>query len=125
MKLEFLKSGSSDCPLIRLYEFHTKDAYNLRRTALQLARRRGQMIRLHEEEGIFPIGGCQLILRNGEKDRGVAQVAPLKFIWALSKVGWLQVASLIRPFSRGANKGWQWLSEKGQARVLLSCDGRW
>jgi len=38
MKLEFLASGSPDCSLIRLYEFNAKEAYDLRRITLQLAR---------------------------------------------------------------------------------------
>jgi hypothetical protein len=37
MKLEFLECGSPDCPLIRLYKFNAKEAYDLRRTALQLS----------------------------------------------------------------------------------------
>ena len=38
MKLEFLANGSPDCPLIRIYEFNSKEAYKLRRIALQLAK---------------------------------------------------------------------------------------
>ena len=125
MKLEFLKSGSPDCPLIRVHEFNKKEAYHLRRIALQLARGKQQTVLLHEQQGVLPIDGCELALHQCDKDYGTAQVAPQKFKWALSKVGWLEVASLIRPFSRGAAKGWQWLSETGKARILLSSDGRW
>ena len=125
MKIEFLKSGSPDCPLIRLYEFDVNEAYNLRRVALQLARGKQQPVALHDEPGVLPIADCQLTLRRGEKDRGVNQVAPLKFEWMLTNEGWRNVAGLIRPFSRGEALGFQWLSEIGKIAVLLSRDGSW
>jgi hypothetical protein len=108
-----------------LYEFNTKEAYNLRRIALQLARGKEQSVALHEVAGVIPIGGCQLKLHRGERDRGVYEVAPLKFEWVLANHGWWNVAGLIRPFSRGETLGFQRLSEQGKTAVLLSRDGSW
>jgi hypothetical protein len=125
MKLEFLESGSPDCPLIRLYEFNAKEAYELRRIALQLAKGKEHTIFLHEQPGMISIGGCELTLQQEDKDRGASEISSLKFKWVLSQAGWLQVAGLIRPFSQGANKGWQWLSEVGKVRILLSVEGSW
>jgi hypothetical protein len=125
MKLEFVESGSPDCPLIRLYEFGTKEADSLRGVTLRLARTREQTVAFHEQPGIIPIGGCQLTLQLGEKDRGVSETGLNKFRWVLSKTGWLQVAGLIQPFMQTDSRGFQWLSGAGQIRVLLSHDGRW
>ena len=125
MKLEFLENGSPDYPLIRVYEFDAEEAYNLRRITLQLARGKDQTVLFHEQPGVIPIGGCQLTLHRGEKDRGVSEFASRKFKWVLSNTGWFQVAGLIRPFSRTDLSGFQWLSEGGQIRVLLSQDGHW
>jgi hypothetical protein len=125
MKIEFLKSGSPDCPLIRLYEFKTSDVQSLRRIALQLARGRIHTVPLHKEQGILAIGGCQLALSRGEKDRGVFETGPLEFVWILTAAGWLSVSGLIRPFSRTNSGGFQWLSDGGKIRILLSRDGRW
>jgi len=125
MKIEFLNSGSPNCPLIRLYEFKASEAYNLRRIAMQLARGKCQIIRLQEESVYSPIGGCELTLSRGEKDQGVFEAAPLKFSWVLSKSGWFNVAGLIRPFSRGNLSGFQWLSSTDGIQILLSPDGRW
>src|SRR5437879_12497116 len=80
MKIEFLKSGSPDCPLIRLYEFKPSEAQALRRIALQLARGRIQRVPLHNEQGILAIGGCQLALSREERDRGVFETGPLEFM---------------------------------------------
>ena len=125
MKLEFLESGSPDCPLVRLYEFTSQEAYDFRRIALQLAGGREHTVFLSERPGTIPIRGCELTLQKENKDRGVSEISSAKFKWVLSQNGWLQVAHLIRPFSHGVSRGWQWLSEKGQARILLSCDGGW
>src|SRR5262249_34809201 len=92
MKLEFLASGSPDCPLIRLYEFTSKDAYELRRIVLQLARGEETIVWLHEQPNVTAIGGCELALRQGKKDRGVSATSLLKLEWILSPVSWLQVA---------------------------------
>jgi len=51
MKLEFLEYGSPDCPLVRLYEFTSQEAYDFRRIALQLARGREHTVFLNERAG--------------------------------------------------------------------------
>jgi hypothetical protein len=125
MKMEFLKSGAPDCPLIRLYEFKTSEVQSLRRITLQLARGRTSSAPLHKEQGIHAIGGCQLVLSKGEKDRGVFETGPLEFAWVLTRGGWLSVSGLIRPFSRVNSGGHQWLSDRGKIRIVISHDGRW
>ena len=125
MKLEFLESGSPDCPLIRLYEFTSREAYQLRRVALQLARSKEITVRLHEQPNVVAIDGCKLTLQQGKKDRGVSEISSLNFECVFSKAGWLQVADLIRRFSRSAANGFQWLSETRKVKILLSCDGKW
>lgn len=63
MKLEFLARGSPDCPLIRIYEFNSKETYQLRRTALQLARSKETAVLLHKDPNVIAIGGCELMLK--------------------------------------------------------------
>jgi len=125
MKLEFLESGGPDCPLIRLYEFDLKEAYQLRRAALQLARGKVTMILLHKQPYITPIGSCELTLHRRNKNCGVSKISALKFDWVLSPTGWLQVAGRVRPFSRELLPGWSWLSDGGKVNVLLSCSRSW
>ena len=87
MKLEFLASGSPDCPLIRIYEFNSKEAYELRRIAIQLARRKATTVRLHEQPNITAIGDCELTFQQATKDRGVSAISCSKFEWVLSPAG--------------------------------------
>jgi len=125
MKMEFLRSGAPDCPLIRLYEFRPSEAQSLRRIALQLAKGRTPAVPLRKEQGIEAVGGCQLTLSRGEKDRGVSETSALELAWVLTGGGWLSVSGLIRPFSRNNSGGYQWLWDRGKIRILISRDGRW
>jgi len=77
MKLEFLESGSPDCPLIRIYEFSAEEAHQLHRIALWLARTEEKRVPLHKQPNVNAIGGCELTLHQGEKDRGVSEISPL------------------------------------------------
>lgn len=123
MKMEFLESGSPDCPLIRLYQFGPNEAQSLRRIALQLAKGRASSVALHKEQGIQAISGCQFILSRGEKDRGVFETDRLAFAWVLTGSGWLSVSGLLRPFSHSSSFGYQWLWDGGKIRILISHDG--
>lgn len=123
--MEFLESGSPDCPLIRLYEFKPSEAQSLRRIALQLAKGRTASVRLHKEHGLQAISGCQLTLSRGGEDRGVNEIGPFEFAWVLTPSGWLSVSGLLRPFSKTSPSGYQWLCDGGKIRILISHDGRW
>jgi hypothetical protein len=125
MKLEFLASGSSDCPLIRLYEFDLPQIDALQQIALRLTRDSTAVVALHSEAGIQQMNGCKLTLRQGERDHGVEQSAERTFEWTLTKGAWLDVAALIQPFRQPESKGYQWLNRAGRIAVLLSHDGGW
>lgn len=128
MKLEFLRSGSPDCPLIRLYEFDVEQARRFRQIALRLANGDHQAVALHAEPGIDSIAGCELTLREGQRDFGVMELAEMKFECVLTKRGWLNVAGLIEPFCRSECPGYQWLTRltrRGKISLLLSHNGRW
>jgi hypothetical protein len=126
MKMEFLKSGSPDCPLIRLYEFNAAAAHQLYRSVLRLARNQVDAVALHQEPGTRPIGSCKLTLRQGKKDQGIREIAPFDFEWASSRNGWLNVARLIQPFTQDDfSGGHQWLARGGRIALLLSANGGW
>jgi hypothetical protein len=126
MKLEFLRSGARDCPLIRLYEFNAAAANQLHQIVLLLAETQMAFVALDQETSISPIGGCKLTLRLGKEDRGVTEAAPFRFEWVSSRDGWLGVAGLIQPFTRDElSASHQWLSSVGKIAVLFSPNGSW
>ena len=127
MKLEYLSSGSPDCPLVRLYEFDMTDAKRLREAFRSLADGSLQDVPLHEEWWVKSIAGCHLDLRRGAKDLGVVERLPSKFECVLTGEGWRQVAELTDPFctSESPQEPFQWLNEDGEVSLLLTPSGRW
>jgi hypothetical protein len=127
VKLEFLESGSPDCPLIRLYGFGNPAALKLMALFRALADGSQQAIRLHDQLGVEAISGCQLDLRLGSRDRGIEQTSPMAFECVLTPEGWAEVADLTEPFCQTGDIGehYQWLNEDGKVSLLLSPTGRW
>lgn len=125
MKLEFVGEGSPDCPLIRLYDFSAAEAQRLLQIVLGLARKANTAVSLHAEQGIQPIGGCELTLRRADDSPGVRELRDRNFEWVFSDGGWLDVAGLIQPFCQEGAPRFQWLSRIGKISVLLSRDGHW
>ena len=126
MKLEYLASGSPDCPLVRLYEFDMTGAQRLREALRSLADGSLQDIPLHEEWWVTSMAGCHLNLRVGPRDLGLVERLPSKFDCVISAEGWSEMASMLDPFCLGqTTETFAWLNEDGEASLLLTPSGRW
>jgi hypothetical protein len=62
MKLEYLASGSPDCPLIRLYDFTGAEVTQLHALVSGLASGAAERIEVHLLPFVEPVGGCRLAL---------------------------------------------------------------
>ena len=126
MKLEFLAEGSTDCPLLRLYDFDPVGATRLREAFRSLHNGSRQMIPLHEEWWIEPMENCHLDLRLGARDLGIVQRLPLKFDCVLTAEAWIEMVEKIGPFCiHHDSDGFQWLNRNGEVSLLLSPTGTW
>jgi hypothetical protein len=105
MKLEFLATGSSDCPSIRLYEFSWAEAQNLRELVKSLSNGSEKSVALDEQPGIESVQGCHLTLRPGEREQGVHQAGPSRFECILSSIGWGNMDGLLEPFCESDSAG--------------------
>jgi hypothetical protein len=124
MKLEYLADGSSECPLIRWYDFNSADAQRLREACRSLAYGSQQVLPLHEEWWIEPVEGCQLTLRTGPRDLGIVQRLPMRFDCVLSAETWRAMADLAASFCESADGAEpQWLTRHGEISLLLSPSG--
>jgi hypothetical protein len=125
MKLEYLASGSPDCPLIRIYAFNRDEVQDLRKLAQSLSSGVRKSVDLETLPWVEPIQGCHLRLVSDKGDRGVRQVAPSSFECLLNSNGWQDVEALLDPFCESDVKGYQWLTNKGEVALLLSHSGEW
>lgn len=124
MKLEYLATGSPDCPLIRLFSFDSSEAQKLRNLVAMLSTRSSPQLDLNEHLSIQAVGGCSLSLRTGNQDEGIRRCGPTSFECVLTTNGWEQVEGLLAPFCESAT-GYQWLIDTGTIRLLISVTGKW
>ena len=122
MKLDYLKDGSDDCPLVRLYEFDSSDARRLRQTFQALADGTIERVGLDTVESA---DGTQLTFVCSTRDRGVVETSSHNFEVTLASEGWRQAADFVEPFYDGGF-GYQWLTPQTRGiQLLLSKDGAW
>ena len=122
MKVDYLKAGSDDCPLIRLYDFSIADAQWLQAIFETLASGSVESTLLEEIESV---DGTQLTLMRSSDDQGVIERSLNRFDIALTPVGWKQAAEFTEPFCKGTF-GFQWLTPQTHGiQLLLSKTGGW
>lgn len=122
MKLDYLKDGSDDCPLVRLYEFRSAEIQRLLRSFESLASGTAEHIALDEVESV---DGTRLTFTRAARDRGVVQSGPQSFDVVLTPAGWQRCIGLLEPFCEPSS-GYQWLCDDvGRIRLLLSHAGDW
>ncbi len=117
MIIEYIPDGSPDCPLVRISETSRDDIQKLLTALKRLSKREDEKI---EMEG----NDIELICKSGEKDTGLRQITNHTFECVLACETWLQVYGLTEPFLE-KQTGFQWLSEDGPIRLLLSPAGAW
>jgi len=126
MKLEFLENGSPDCPLVRLYAFDSTEAVRLREILRALSDGACESFDLHNDRSVEAIDGCQLTLQLRQRDLGIVRRGRCTFDCVFTAGTWHNVAALVEPFCESATPGcYQWLTEEGDASLLLSPDGGW
>jgi hypothetical protein len=126
MKLEYLATGSPDCPLLRLYDFTPEEAGQLHATLVALAADEVKRVEVHDLPFIEPLAECRLTLRRHKWDQGIIKMGPTnEFECGLTAGAWDNVAGLVEPFAEHA-RGWQWLvCTPSETSLLISALGDW
>jgi len=125
MKIDYLKEGVDDRPIVRLYEFRSADAQRLRQTFQALAGGSTQQVRLEDIGAVESVDGTRLTFSRGNRDRGVVHHGADQFEVVLTSQGWQQAADLTEAFCEPST-GYQWLTpHTGKIQLLLSLSGDW
>jgi hypothetical protein len=126
MKLEFIKCGSADAPLVRIYQFDPHQIERLLQSFRQLADGSIDEILVHRLPGVESIENCHLTCRLWNRDKGVSVIVASSLECKLTHDGWRDVAERTAPFAIDQSQGGhQWLNECGDISLLLSDDGTW
>lgn len=125
MKLDYLRDGSDDCLLIRLYEFRTTEVQRLRQAFADLASGAIEQVALPQVTPFVSVDGTHLTFRRGVRNRGITATDQHMFDMVLASEGWQRCVDLVGPFCK-RSWGYQWLcDEVGRISLLLSHDGSW
>src|SRR5262249_43350285 len=126
MIIDYLPSGTSACPLIRLYSYRPGEVNLLRAVCDDLAEGRKSQFALHEQPWVYAIDRCRFIWRANPKDIGVrTPKAGEPFVLDYSDEAWREVADKLLPFAENSG-GFNWLTnDEGDVGVLISLDGTW
>ena len=125
MKLEFLASGSPDCPLIRLYASNGEQVSRRKILLRSMSSGSAHNVALHEQPGFEQVNAYRLDPRARQSDQGLRTVAPGVFACVLTEYAWDTMAELVEPPCQPDAQGYQWLNESAGIGSLLSHDGKW
>ena len=127
MQLDFLPSGPSECPLIRLHDFTGDEAHKLWVVFDGLASGKLEAVALESLSFIQPVGGCRLLAQVVEHDKTIAvEGNPPSFTWDQSNAGWEEVRDKVEPFRTGTvPRGFNWLTNDLGVSILISASGMW
>ncbi len=132
MKIEYLHSGCSDCPLIRIYGNEPNLINRLIDICDRLYKGDTKTYAIHELAGFEPIDEIKLFFALGKKDIGIKRHKKYKntFECVLANETWAQVADLARPLSEHASSNetyFQWLDDTSNISLLLTTNklGEW
>ncbi len=125
MKMQFLKDGSPQCPLIRLFDFTANEACQLRDVILSLSANTSN-VSVHDLPFVESVDDCHLTLEVGHRDQGIVRTSKaLDFACCMTRGAWDNIAGLLEPIVDQGD-GYQWLvTTANEARLLLSQTGKW
>jgi hypothetical protein len=126
MKLEYLATGWSDCPLIRLCDFTRIEAGQFHAVLTDLATGTTERVEVQLLPFVEVVEQCRLALIRRGWDQAVIRTNRFaEFECGFTAETWENVADLVEPFAQGAG-GFQWLATTpGEAALLLSASGEW
>ena len=127
MKIEYLKEGSDDCPIIRMFGNETESIKLLMEYVARLSKGIIKNKIINEIEGFEGIDQCQIDMQLSKESRGLIEKKGNLFKCVLSQSGWQSVYELLGSFSGENNICFQWIDETSNISWLVSRheNGEW
>jgi len=125
VRIELIPDGSPDCPLIRLFDYRDNELELLQIACRELANGQRAEFALHEQTWVEPQDGLRFTWKASAQDVGVELPAlGDPFVLEFSDEAWREVDDKISRLMP-AQTGFNWLTNEGEVKVLLSRDGKW
>ena len=120
MKIEYLESGSEDCPLIRIYGNEMRAVMALHHHVARLCTEEKQYVRVHELPGYAGVDACELTFQSSRRDKGIKQINEHEFNCYLGTESWCHIQGQIKTLVESSTEGYQWLDQLSNISLLLS-----
>ena len=117
MKIDYLESGSPDCPLVRIYGTSIPEFKALHSVSRQLSVGSVDRVAVEALSGYESTDGTSLIFSRSGISEGFIQTGK-KFELRITQAEWERIAYLIEPFLQRAG-GYQWLWDTAKDRIFL------
>lgn len=117
MRAVLFAEGADECPLVAIADFEPAEVVSLRGEIARLA--------AGEASSVVLEGDVQLTLQLGERSIGILQRNVSELSCVLSASAWRQVVDLLEPFMEPDQRGYKWLDETGEVKLLISRTGEW
>ncbi len=124
MNVDYLASGSDECPLIRLYQGSDGDYEVLSAGILNLINKNVELDVLSLNGFVKDNSIQELTIRKDAEDEGIEEVNPGRFICHFSEEHLQDILEKIEHY-RKSNSGYHWLDDKSDISILLSYSGKW
>lgn len=111
MIVEYLDTGSGDCPLIRIFGTSKRSFRSLFEIAKQLSRGEKVAADILQLPDFIGIGVTHFVLKRSKRLANVHLTGAGGFTWASPPPEWSSIAQLIEPFAQEPRMGaFQWLA---------------
>jgi hypothetical protein len=124
MFIEYLESGSDDCPLIRIFGEGPQAVETLAMQLQAFGEESGtNLLEVEKLPGMISIDGFHLtIVKTAEKSKAQSEGTAGSVVWRLPAASVLEVAELLASLGNTKCSGYQWVSGK-EARGCLGHAG--
>ena len=127
MKIEYLKDGSDDCPLIRIYGDEPESISLLKDALDSLITGSNTKVIVNELNGYVGINHCYLELEKASVSKGILHIKDNHFKCLFTEDKWIEISELLQPLCGPLKNGYQWLDDTSNTSLLVSRyeDGQW
>lgn len=120
MKIEYLKSGPEECPLVRIYGNEMRELMALHHHVARLCAGDKKHVSVHELPGYTGVDACKLTFHSSNRAKGISQINEHEFNCYLDTESWCQIEEQIKTLVESSSEGYQWLNESSNISLLLS-----
>jgi hypothetical protein len=130
MKIEYLTNTNPAHPkdsILRIFDFTSSEACQFRDILSKLADGLCTEIVLNSFPFVTSVADCRLVLKVGQKDKGVISLSANNFECILTRDAWEDAQAFVEPFCDTRDvSGYQWLYNLNtHIELLFSKNGDW